>query len=218
MAEEVQNPLSDIIMYKREDGTVNIEILVQDETLWLTQERMAQLFGVDRTVITKHLGNSFIDAVQHPVTKCLMTGDAEHLAEVEQREKDKYGAKLSIYRSEPYFLEIMPKGIDKAQSLQRLLDHLGLTKNEMIACGDGFNDLSMIKFAGLGVAMSNAQKIVKRNADYITFTNDENGVAHVVDKYILGKNKQRQLEWKKNLRLSNITAKLYKYTHRLQHK
>ena len=59
MAEEVQNPLSDIIMYKREDGTVNIEILVQDETLWLTQEWMAQLFGVDRTVITKHLGNIF---------------------------------------------------------------------------------------------------------------------------------------------------------------
>ena len=59
MTEEVQNPLSDIIMYKREDGTVNIEILVQDETLWLTQERMAQLFGVDRTVITKHLGNIF---------------------------------------------------------------------------------------------------------------------------------------------------------------
>ena len=60
--------------------------------------------------------------------------------------------------------------------------------------------------------------LIDGNADYITFTNDENGVAHVVDKYILGKNKQRQLEWKKNLRLSNITAKLYKYTHRLQHK
>ena len=105
------------------------------------------------------------------------------------------------------------------QSLQRLLDHLNLTTNEMIACGDGFNDLSMIKFAGLGVAMSNAQKIVKRNADYITFTNDENGVAHVVDKYILGKsNKQRRLEWKKNLRLSNLSAKLYKYTHRMQNK
>ena len=59
MTEEVQNPLSDIIMYKREDGTVNIEILVQDETLWMTQERMAQLFGVDRTVITKYLGNIF---------------------------------------------------------------------------------------------------------------------------------------------------------------
>ncbi|MDO4525349.1 MAG: Cof-type HAD-IIB family hydrolase [Bacteroidales bacterium] len=198
----------------------NVSIISYDATSVLTETPEDQYIikeaKLNKMPITKV--NSFIDAVQHPVTKCLMTGDAEHLAEVEQREKDKYGATLSIYRSEPFFLEIMPKGIDKAQSLQRLLDHLGLTKNEMIACGDGFNDLSMIKFAGLGVAMSNAQKIVKRNADYITFTNDENGVAHVVDKYILGKKKQRQLEWKKNLRLSNITAKLYKYTHRLQHK
>lgn len=56
MENKLENPLSDIIMYKREDGSVNVEILVQDETLWLTQDRMAKLLGVDRTVITKHLG------------------------------------------------------------------------------------------------------------------------------------------------------------------
>lgn len=60
MTNEVVNPLSDIIMYKRDDGSVNVEILVQDETLWLTQDRMAELFGVDRTVITKHLRNIFM--------------------------------------------------------------------------------------------------------------------------------------------------------------
>lgn len=59
MSNEFANPLSDIIMYKRDDGAVRVEILVQDETLWLTQDRMAKLFGVDRTVITKHLGNIF---------------------------------------------------------------------------------------------------------------------------------------------------------------
>lgn len=59
MSNELANPLSDIIMYKRDDGAVRVEILVQDETLWLTQDRMAKLFGVDRTVITKHLGNIF---------------------------------------------------------------------------------------------------------------------------------------------------------------
>lgn len=59
MANEIVNPLSDIILYKREDGSINVEILVQDETLWLTQDRMAELFGVDRSVITKHLGNIF---------------------------------------------------------------------------------------------------------------------------------------------------------------
>jgi Cof subfamily protein (haloacid dehalogenase superfamily) len=89
-----------------------------------------------------------------------------------------------IYRSEPYFLEVLPKGIDKAQTLAVLLDKLGLTKEEVIACGDGFNDLSMVKFAGLGVAMANAQDIVKENADYITLSNDEDGIAHVIEKFI----------------------------------
>lgn len=56
----------------------------------------------------------------------------------------------------------MPKNIDKAQSLQKLLNSIGLTANEMICCGDGFNDLSMIEYAGLGVAMENAQPIIKK--------------------------------------------------------
>ena len=60
-----------------------------------------------------------------------------------------------------------------------------MTKDEMIAIGDGFNDLSMIQYAGLGVAMANAQEVVKENADFITLSNEEDGVAHVVEKFIL---------------------------------
>lgn len=194
----------------------NVSIISYDKTSVLTEtpddEYIIKEAALNKMPITEV--KSFVEAVQHPVTKCLMTGEPTHLAEVEQKIKVKYGESLSIYRSEPYFLEIMPKGIDKAQSLSRLLQHLGLTKEQMIACGDGFNDLSMIKYAGLGVAMSNAQKIVKRSADYITFTNDENGVAHVVDKYILGKKKERVLEWKNRLRGSNLKAKLYRFIHK----
>lgn len=83
-------------------------------------------------------------------------------------------------------MEIMPKNIDKAYSLGKLLEHLGLNKDQMIACGDGFNDRSMIEFAGLGVAMANAQEPVKAAADYITASNDEDGVAAVVERFILG--------------------------------
>ena len=86
--------------------------------------------------------------------------------------------------SEPFFLEIMPKNIDKAQSLQKLLNSIGLTANEMICCGDGFNDLSMIEYAGLGVAMENAQPIIKETADFITRSNDEDGVLHVIDTFM----------------------------------
>mgnify|MGYP002224728812 CR=1 FL=1 len=69
--------------------------------------------------------------------------------------------RMGVFRSEPYFLELVPKGIDKACSLSVLLEKLGMTKDEMIAVGDGFNDLSMIQYAGLGVAMANAQEVVK---------------------------------------------------------
>ena len=62
---------------------------------------------------------------------------------------------------------------------------INMKKEEMIAVGDGFNDLSMIQYAGLGVAMANAQPVVRENADYITLSNDEDGVATVVEKFIL---------------------------------
>ena len=80
--------------------------------------------------------------------------------------------------------EIVPPSIDKAYSLGKLLEYLGEKKEQMICCGDGFNDKSMIAFAGLGVAMANAQPEVKEVADYITTSNDEDGVALVIDRFM----------------------------------
>lgn len=126
------------------------------------------------------------DYVRFSVPKFLMMDDGDYLAMVEPRVKAALGKNYSVYRSEPFFLEIMPKGIDKAQSLARLLDVLNISAEEMIACGDGYNDLSMIEFAGLGVAMENAVLPVRKAADYVTYSNNEDGVAHVVEKFMLG--------------------------------
>ncbi len=120
-----------------------------------------------------------------PVPKFLMLDDGDFLALVEPRVKAALGKHFSVYRSEPYFLEIMPKGIDKAQSLERLLDVLGMSRDEMIACGDGYNDLSMIRYAGLGVAMENAVLPARNAADYVTWSNNDDGIAHVVEKFML---------------------------------
>ena len=79
----------------------------------------------------------------------------------------------------------MPQNIDKAHSLQKLLNSIGLTADSMICCGDGFNDLSMIEYAGLGVAMENAIPSLKEAADYVTLSNDEEGVAKFIEKYVL---------------------------------
>ncbi len=130
--------------------------------------------------------DNFPEYINFPVNKCLLTGEPERMADCETVLKQKFGEYLNIYRSEPFFLEVMPQNIDKAYSLRKLLEHLNLTPKQMICCGDGYNDLSMIKYAGLGVAMANAQEIVKKAAQFVTYSNDEDGIAHVVETFLLG--------------------------------
>ena len=131
--------------------------------------------------------NDFSEEVNFPVTKCLMVADGWILEGIMPKMKKEFGDVLNIFRSEPFFMELTPPGIDKANSLDRLLEITGLKREELIACGDGFNDVSMIKLAGLGVAMANAQEAVKEVADEVTVSNDEDGVALIVGKYMKNK-------------------------------
>lgn len=139
----------------------------------------ANINGIDINYV-----ENFVDYVDFPVNKCLMAGEHNILLPILDSLKSKYFSQLSIYFSEPYFLEIMPQNVDKANSLSILLDSLGLSKEQLICCGDGYNDISMIEFAGLGVAMENANDTVKKAADYITLSNDNEGILHVVNKFI----------------------------------
>lgn len=128
--------------------------------------------------------NNFAEAIDFPVNKLLIPGDPSLTVQLEKILKEKFHSFLNIYRSEPFFLEIMPQNIDKAHSLQKLLNSIGMTAEQMICCGDGYNDLTMIEYAGLGVAMENAQPIVKEKADYVTKSNDEDGVLYVIDQFM----------------------------------
>lgn len=114
-------------------------------------------------------------------TKFLIPGEPELLIQLESEMKAALSEQMEVFRSAPFFLELPPKGIDKAQSLQRLLTHLGLERESLMAFGDGFNDLSMIQFAGQGVAMANAVEEVKSIADFVTTSNEEDGIAHALE-------------------------------------
>lgn len=127
--------------------------------------------------------DNFLDAVPGLLPKCLIVGDPEPLHELEVEMAEHLKGKNGVYRSEAFFLEIVPLGIDKAKTLAILLEHLGMDRSEMICCGDGYNDQSMIEYAGLGVAMANAKPEVRAVADYITLSNEEDGVAAVVEKF-----------------------------------
>lgn len=109
--------------------------------------------------------------------KILLSGEPETLKHTEALLKDKFGGELDIYLSAPWFLEVMPKGIDKGVGLEIICKNMGISTAEAIAFGDSFNDISMLKKAGKGVAMGNAEEAVKAAADMVTSDCDSDGIA-----------------------------------------
>ena len=156
----------------------NQDIFTEDYEKYIQME--ADINGMNLNQV-----ENFKEAVIHDSMKNMMTGEPDHLAEVEHQFKQALSHRFSISRSLPFFLEVMPHGINKATCLEKLLDLLGLDASEMVACGDGYNDIQMIQLAGLGVAMENAVDELKHVADYVTKSNDDNGIAHVVETFIL---------------------------------
>jgi Cof subfamily protein (haloacid dehalogenase superfamily) len=94
-------------------------------------------------------------------------------------------AGIDCFKSQNYILEIVPTGINKGEAIKFLAQHYNIDISEVIAIGDDENDISMIMAAGLGVAMKNAKSCVKEVADYITSSNEENGVGKVINEFIL---------------------------------
>lgn len=133
----------------------------------------------------RKVDNLLSELAPHP-TKLLMTGNPTDMETAEKELLSLVGKEMDVFRSAPFFIELVPKGIDKAQSLMRLLSTIRLTPDDMIAFGDGYNDISMLKLAGAGVAMDNAVEEVKINADHVTQSNEDDGVAIAIEKLCYG--------------------------------
>jgi Cof subfamily protein (haloacid dehalogenase superfamily) len=141
----------------------------------------AKLNGMEVAGVT-----NFAEAIDFSPCKCMFVSeDAQALNGLRQYLKKHLAGTMDIFPSEEYFLEIVPEAIDKANTLSVLADILKIDREEIMAIGDGVCDVTMIQMAGFGVAMGNAQTSVKRCADYVTGTNDEEGVATIVENRIL---------------------------------
>lgn len=117
--------------------------------------------------------------------KILFVGDKEGIDSYIENIPDEIKSKYSVVRSLPNILEIFNKSCNKGTAVSELANMFNISREEVICIGDQQNDLEMIKYAGLGVAMGNAIDQVKEIADYITDTNDNNGVAKVIRKFVL---------------------------------
>src|SRR5699024_5363474 len=93
--------------------------------------------------------------------------------------------RLEITNSSPMNMEVNAVGVHKARGLETVCRRLGLSMDQVMAMGDSLNDIRMIKEAGLGIAMGNAQDVVKEAADWVTGTNEEDGVAQAIRYWLI---------------------------------
>ena len=123
--------------------------------------------------------------VQGACNKLLSRGGGEDLVARKALIEKNCPGRFNVLFSAPTFLEIMPQGVDKGEGIRRLGELYGIGTDEIMALGDSQNDLDMLKAAGFPVAMANAAEEVKAAAAYVTASNDDDGVAAAVEKFVL---------------------------------
>ena len=176
--------VADIAAFAAEHG---VPVVAHTRDLFISETPEDELIQLEARLncMTVEKTDSLPDYADQKFYKCVITGSDGKLAALEKTASIHFEGRLTVCRSEPYFLDFLPFGIDKAHGIDVLAEHFGLTKDDFIACGDGFNDLSMIKHAGLGVAMANAQEVVRQNAGYVTGSCDDDGLVQVIEKFLI---------------------------------
>ena len=117
--------------------------------------------------------------------KIMMIDEPEILQKAVDNLPQEVYEKYTVVRSAPFFLEFLNKEVNKGVGVEMLAKHLGVKREEVITMGDAGNDLHMIEYAGMGIAMGNAFDEVKEAANYITDSNNEDGVAKAIEKFVL---------------------------------
>ena len=120
-----------------------------------------------------------------PLHKLLLIGDAEEIQALYRAISADDFPSTAFYLSKANYLEVTAKHVSKEDALVELANHYHLSLEEVLTMGDNFNDLPMLKKAGIGVAMGNAPQEVKDEAAVVTKDNNENGAGQAVETYVL---------------------------------
>ena len=153
----------------------------KDDTIYVSFRNEYTDLDCELTGMVQEVVENYKEHLTIAPVKLLIPGDPKELIKVESLLKDMFRGRTNIYRSKPFFLEVMPKGADKGNALRHLGEMMQIQRKHIMAIGDAMNDAGMIQYAGISVAMANAVEGIKQMADIVTKkTNDEDGVAEVV--------------------------------------
>jgi len=157
-----------------------------DDTLCMPRltpegERYARISGVKPRIV-----GDLLHFLRVPPTKIVMIATEKEIDLLLPGLLSQYDGVLHVSKSKPYFLEFSEPRATKGEALKHLSAELGISREEVMAIGDGYNDVPMLGFAGVAVAVGNARPEIKAHAAHITPGNDEDGVAVAIETLVLG--------------------------------
>jgi Cof subfamily protein (haloacid dehalogenase superfamily) len=152
-----------------------------DDELYVAADTEAARAYASLNRIEFHVVGPLLDWLEEPPTKLVAVGDPAALDALEPRMKQRFGDREFVSKSLPHFLEFAAKGVTKGAGLDFLAEHLGFTKEQTIAFGDGENDIELVEWPSYAVAVGNASKRIKALADWVCPPAEEEGVAQVLE-------------------------------------
>ena len=179
-APSIMDPIS------RSARKMELETYYYDNLLFMAESETQRIRDYCRVMNTKMRLLPKPEEYEGEFTKCLVCGPREKLLQLRSEMAHLEEGDLDCYFSGPMFMEYVKKGVSKGNAMELMAKNAGISLDQVIAIGDSDNDISMIRRAGMGVAVANADETVKRVADYVTTTRcDQNAVAEVIRKFIL---------------------------------
>jgi Cof subfamily protein (haloacid dehalogenase superfamily) len=160
--------------------------IYEDDVMYVSRTNEFTSYDQKLTGLRQVVVENFRAMVSGGCYKLLIPGDPMLLTPLESIMRTYLGNDITLFTSKPYFLEILPAKTDKGTALAKVAELLGVSREEALAIGDSMNDEAMIRWAGTGVAMVNGDERIKNIASLVTEkSNDDDGVAEVIEQYIL---------------------------------
>ncbi len=125
------------------------------------------------------------DVLQQAITKLMFLAPSDRLTAVHQAVAQNFAGRITIAISDPHLIQVLDHGVDKSNALQMIASAQGIAPQQVMAIGDAPNDVGMLRWAGVGVAVANAWPQTRDAADVIVASNDDDGVAQALQQYIL---------------------------------
>jgi Cof subfamily protein (haloacid dehalogenase superfamily) len=159
---------------------LHVNVYVNDEMLVEKLTPQSELYS-RISLVEPRVVSSFLDPQLGQPTKIVAIGDPAQIDHWVPQLQRRFGSRLYVTKSIPPFLEIASPRVSKSQALAHLAERFGIRREEVIAFGDGMNDLDMLEWAGCGVAMGNAAEVVQATADRVAAPITEDGVARILE-------------------------------------